>query len=104
MYETRSVEYRSLSNKSNQDCNLGHLTLAYCTTAHKSQGSEADTVVVLIPQNALRNIHRPWAYTAVSRARSRVILCIQGNECALWTALLRAPLGRRTRLPFLLQE
>lgn len=45
---------------------------AYCCTAHKMQGSEADTVVV-IEQRCDRWDHRRWAYTAASRARLRLI-------------------------------
>ena len=44
---------------------------AYCITAHKAQGDEWDDVLV-IEQKCEAWEHRRWAYTAASRARSRL--------------------------------
>lgn len=44
---------------------------AYCITAHKSQGDEWDDVLV-IEQQCKNWSHRRWAYTAASRAKTRL--------------------------------
>jgi exodeoxyribonuclease V alpha subunit len=51
---------------------LGH---GYALTAHKSQGSEFDEVVLLLPDFACPIFTRELLYTAVSRARRSVVLC-----------------------------
>lgn len=47
---------------------------AYCITAHKSQGSEYDEVLVLEQKCDLWE-HSRWAYTAASRARKKLYWC-----------------------------
>lgn len=47
---------------------------SYCITAHKSQGSEYERVLVLEQKCDLWD-HRRWAYTAASRAKSRLFWC-----------------------------
>lgn len=51
-----------------------HLRMAYCTTVHKSQGQEYD--VILMPWvSAFRHqLQRNLLYTAITRARKKVIL------------------------------
>lgn len=51
---------------------LGH---GYALTAHRSQGSEYDEVVLLLPDFACPIFARELLYTAVSRARRSVVLC-----------------------------
>ncbi|RIY03769.1 hypothetical protein D3218_03265 [Aureimonas flava] len=51
---------------------LRNLELAWAITAHKSQGSAFGTVIVLVSPNRL--LDRALLYTAVTRARERVIL------------------------------
>lgn len=46
----------------------------YALTVHKSQGSEFDEVVVVLPQEDSRVLTRELLYTAVTRARRRVLL------------------------------
>ena len=41
---------------------------------HKSQGSEFDTVYVVLPDRDSRVLSRELLYTAVTRARSKVVL------------------------------
>ena len=48
--------------------------LAFALSVHKSQGSEFDHVVVLVPPGS-ENFGREMLYTAVTRARDSVILC-----------------------------
>ena len=52
----------------------GKLTLAYVTTCHKAQGSEYETVIILCHAVNSRMLCREWLYTAITRARKRVIL------------------------------
>jgi len=61
---------------------------AFATTVHKSQGSEADEIVLILPGQASPVMTRELVYTAVTRARTRV---------ELWgtRAVFEAALGRR---------
>ncbi|SMC21689.1 DNA helicase/exodeoxyribonuclease V, alpha subunit [Desulfacinum hydrothermale DSM 13146] len=62
---------------------------AYAMTVHKSQGSEFDEVLLILPLEDSRILTRELIYTAVTRARSSVR--IWGSE-----DLLRAAIARRT--------
>lgn len=53
---------------------LCDMSLAYATTIHKSQGSEYDVVIVVIPAKPASMLQRNILYTAITRARKRVIL------------------------------
>ena len=44
-------------------------------TVHKSQGSEFDEVLVLLPAQPSRVLTRELLYTAVTRARQGVTIC-----------------------------
>ena len=57
------------------------LELAYAITTHKSQGSEFNTVIIPIHETILYNINRNLFYTAITRAKKRVILV--GTKSAL---------------------
>jgi exodeoxyribonuclease V alpha subunit len=48
---------------------------AYAMTVHKSQGSEFDAVLVLLPAGPHRVLTRELLYTAVTRARRHVSVC-----------------------------
>lgn len=61
------------------------LRLAYCITAHKSQGSEFDTIIMPITRSQGRMLQRNLLYTAVTRARKRVWLI--GEEIAVQKAV-----------------
>lgn len=54
------------------------IELAYAITVHKSQGSDFDTVIVVLPKSG-RILSRELIYTALTRAKTRVILLIQDN-------------------------
>jgi exodeoxyribonuclease V alpha subunit len=62
---------------------------AFATTVHKSQGSEFDAVLLVLPVQPNRVLTREMVYTAVTRARSRV--AIAGTE-----EVLRAAVETRT--------
>lgn len=49
-------------------------TLSYAISVHKSQGSEYDNVVVVIPSNMKRMMYNKLIYTAVTRAKKSLIL------------------------------
>jgi exodeoxyribonuclease V alpha subunit len=60
---------------------------AYAMTIHKSQGSEFDEVVIVLPDADSPLMTRELLYTAVTRARKRVE--IRGSEAALRAAVTR---------------
>lgn len=63
---------------SKSDEQESNLELAYAITIHKSQGSDFDTVVVVLPKYG-RILSRELIYTALTRAKSRLILFIQDS-------------------------
>ena len=67
---------------------LGEVETMFAMTIHKSQGSQADEVTVLMPPEDSRLLTRELFYTAVTRARSRVH--VVGTESSV-----RAAIGRR---------
>ncbi len=50
------------------------IKLAYAITCHKAQGSEYRNVVVVAHASNLKMLTREWLYTAITRAKQRVIL------------------------------
>ena len=46
----------------------------YAMTVHKSQGSEFDTVVLVLPERPSPVLSRELVYTAITRARARVAI------------------------------
>lgn len=50
------------------------LDLCYATTIHKSQGSEYDTVVIVLMPSAFFMLQRNLLYTAVTRAKKRCFI------------------------------
>jgi len=64
-----------------------HLELCYAMTVHKAQGSEFDAVAVMLPDKDLPLLTREILYTAVSRARSSVI--IVGSRDIILSAVSR---------------
>lgn len=64
---------------------LAQLSLAYCLTVHKSQGSEYDTVLFPMAKGMDGMLSRNLLYTAISRAKRRVIL--YGDSQALDVAV-----------------
>lgn len=80
---------------------LRALDLAYALTIHKVQGSEFPCVVAVIHKAHAFQHHRNLLYTAVTRARSTVILV--GDSWGMRNcAARRSTDQRRTFLPYLL--
>jgi exodeoxyribonuclease V alpha subunit len=66
---------------------LPELDTVYAMTVHKSQGSEFDEVLLILPDKDYPVLTRELLYTAVTRARRRVIL--RAGEQVLRTAVSR---------------
>jgi exodeoxyribonuclease V alpha subunit len=79
------------------------LRLAYCTSVHKAQGSQAPVVVVVLHAGHAAMLTRNLLYTAVSRA-SRACVVV-GDDRALALALGRRDAHHRhTRLATLVRD
>lgn len=65
---------------------IGSLETAFAMTIHKSQGSEFNKVLILLPEKAQASklLTRELLYTAVTRARESVL--IQGDHATIMTA------------------
>jgi exodeoxyribonuclease V alpha subunit len=74
---------------------LGAVETVYAMTIHKSQGSQFDTVAVLLPAPSSRILTRELLYTAVTRARRELILV--GTEETVRRAVQR-PVARASGL------
>jgi exodeoxyribonuclease V alpha subunit len=74
---------------------LGSVETVYAMTIHKSQGSQFETAVVLLPASTSRILTRELLYTAATRARTRLI--VVGTEEAVRTAVER-PVARASGL------
>ncbi|NYE36160.1 exodeoxyribonuclease V alpha subunit [Nocardioides cavernae] len=78
---------------------LGDVETMHAMTIHKSQGSQADEVTVLLPDEDSRLLTRELFYTAVTRAQRKVRVI--GSESAVRSAIARQALrasGLRARL------
>ena len=82
---TRVVEY-SMEE-------MGHVELAYATTVHKAQGSEFDVVIFPLLRSHARMLTRSLVYTAITRAKAKVILV--GQIGMLYMAVHKDDTGKR---------
>lgn len=76
--------------------NLEELELAYAMTIHKAMGSEYDTVIIPLLMAHWSLLTRNLLYTAVTRAKGRVLLV--GQKKALFTAISKTRKGKRNTL------
>ncbi len=74
---------------------LGHVDTVYAMTIHKSQGSQFGVAAVLLPDPGSRILTRELLYTAVTRARHRLI--VAGSEASIRAAVDR-PIARASGL------
>lgn len=79
---------------------LEQLTLAYCCSVHKSQGSEYPLVILPLVEAYHRMLRKDLVYTAVTRAKSSLVLL--GNPQSFVQAVQHAQEQRRTNLMDLL--
>lgn len=82
-----SIEVKYLKHDLNQ------LTLAYCCSIHKAQGSEFPIVVLPIVKGYHRMLKRNLIYTAVTRSKDSLVLC--GDEQAFNQAISRNDVDQR---------
>ena len=83
----------------NVDCDFGdldELQLAYCTSIHKSQGSEYPAVIIPVHTQHYVMLQRNLLYTGITRGRKLVVLV--GSKKALWIAVNKADQARRYSL------
>jgi exodeoxyribonuclease V alpha subunit len=74
---------------------LESVETVYAMTIHKSQGSQFDTAAVLLPPPTSPILTRELLYTAITRARERLL--VVGSEESLRTAVER-PIARASGL------
>jgi exodeoxyribonuclease V alpha subunit len=74
---------------------LGTLETVFAMTVHKAQGSEFDEVAVVLPPPESPVLNRELLYTAVTRARRRLI--VVGGEDSVRAAVSR-PISRASGL------
>jgi Exodeoxyribonuclease V, gamma subunit/UvrD-like helicase C-terminal domain len=67
----------------------------FAMTVHKAQGSEFDEVALVLPAEASAILTRELLYTALTRARRRVVVVGEGEEIA---AAVRRPVERASGL------
>lgn len=65
---------------------LANVDLAYCSTIHKSQGSQYETVIMVLSNEHTLALKRNLVYTGVTRAEKNVALI--GQQAALRKAIL----------------
>ena len=65
---------------------LENIEVAFATTIHKSQGSEFETVIVVVPPVGSPLLRRELLYTAVTRARKHLVLI--ASEDAIKNAVM----------------
>ncbi len=81
---------------------LYDLSHAYAITIHKSQGSEYDTVIMVLGQGDSRMLYRNLVYTGISRAKRK--LKLMGSVQAFDDALKRELEPRKSALVERVQE
>jgi exodeoxyribonuclease V alpha subunit len=69
------------------------LKVRYATTIHKSQGSEYPVVIIPILNEAYIMLQRNLIYTAITRAKDKVI--IVGQKEAFFGAIHKADVAKR---------
>ena len=81
---------------------LDDLSLAYATTVHKSQGSEFATVIVVLPSDPAPMLQRNMIYTAITRAKKRVII-VAAENCIRKAIMTKSAMKRNSGLTEKLQ-
>ena len=59
---------------------LNQITLAYCCSIHKSQGSEFPIVIMPVVRSHRKMLKRNLLYTGITRAQKFLILCGEPEE------------------------
>lgn len=85
-----------------QKKDLDQLTLAYCTSIHKAQGSEYDLVILPLVDLHSRLLRKDLLYTAITRAQKSLIMI--GNPQSFQKAVSQSNHRRQTFLVDYLKE
>ena len=72
---------------------LEHIDLSYCITIHKSQGGEFPCVIIPLMKEHYIMLRRNLLYTAISRAKGKVILV--GQRQAIYMAIHKSDVDKR---------
>lgn len=90
------VNFSGNRNVSYTPDQLDQLELAYAMTIHKSQGAEYESVIIPILTEQSIMLRRNLIYTAITRAKKRLILV--GQKKALFMAIHRNDVNKRNTL------
>ena len=74
------------------------LSLAYCSTVHKSQGEEYKTVIVAISETHGIMLRKNMLYTAATRSRERLFIVTEIGRRAISKSILNNAEDKRTSL------
>ncbi|MDQ0339543.1 exodeoxyribonuclease V alpha subunit [Caldalkalibacillus uzonensis] len=85
-----AFDHKEVSYKKSE---LHQLTLAYCCSIHKSQGSEYPIVVIPVVRAYQRMLRRNLLYTAITRGRDYLIFC--GEKSTFIDAIAREEVSTR---------
>jgi exodeoxyribonuclease V alpha subunit len=85
----------AFENRAVRPDQLGSVETMYAMTVHKAQGSQFATAAVVLPPPSSRILTRELLYTAVTRARDRLV--VAGTEAAIRAAIDR-PAARASGL------
>lgn len=64
---------------------IDDIELGYAMTAHKSQGGECESAIILVPKSPVSMLKRQLLYVEVTRARKNVVILSEGD--AIKTAI-----------------
>jgi exodeoxyribonuclease V alpha subunit len=73
----------------------------FAVTVHKSQGSEFDTVLILIPEQISPVVTRQLLYTGITRSRKKVIIF---GSMPMIRQAVQTSVERRSNLQILMKE
>ncbi len=93
MYDDREMTY--------QQSDLGQITLAYCMSIHKAQGSEYPLIILPLVDKYSRLLRKDLLYTAITRAQQSLIMI--GKPESFQIAVMKEQPPRQTLLKELLQ-
>ena len=90
------IEFTGLRTVEYDPSELGNVELSYAMTVHKAMGSEYDTVIIPILAAHSILLYRNLIYTAVTRAKERVILV--GQTASLFMGIHKSRIDKRNTL------
>jgi exodeoxyribonuclease-5 len=73
-FAEKMKEYAKIQLNASDEVVINRFEFAYAISCHKSQGSEWDNVVIFDESKAFRNDANKWLYTAITRARKKLII------------------------------